>query len=77
MIDATNVIGMVVCAKDGGELKADGVQVRNHGCRIAGINDGCMATIVDDPQVIVVERRNGMNADCGNKGHTESAKMLS
>jgi len=76
MINAADVIGMVVRANDGGEFEARGVQVFNHWRRVARIDDGRMATIVDNPQVIVVERWNGMNADCGRWFQAESAKML-
>ena len=64
MINAANVIGMVVRANDGGEFESRGVQVFNHWSRVARIDDGRVASIVDNPKVVVVERWNGMNADC-------------
>ena len=64
MIYAADVIGMVVRANDGGEFESRGVQVVNHWRRVARIDGGRIASIVDNPKIVVVERWNGMNADC-------------
>lgn len=64
MVNAADVVAVVVGANDGGEFEASGVQVFNDRRRVARIDDGCMATVVDNPKVVVVERWNGMNADC-------------
>ena len=63
MINAADVIGVVVCAKDGDEFQTCVAQIFNYWCRVARIDDRRVASIVDDPQVVVVERWNGMNAD--------------
>ena len=49
MINAADVIGMVVRAKDGREFEARGVQVFNYRCRVAGIDNGSRMTIVNYP----------------------------
>ena len=64
MVYAADVIGMVVRANDRGEFQASGVQVFNDWSRVARIDGGRIASIVDNPKIVVVERWNGMNADC-------------
>ncbi len=75
MFDASNVIGVVVAANDGGELEVIGFQVGQHGYCITRIDDGSMPIIVNDPEIIILKCGDRVNGDCSRGDQAESVKM--
>jgi len=55
-----NLVGMVVRADDGGEGEGALLEEALHRARIAGIDGYRLAPVLQDPDVVVLERGNGM-----------------
>ena len=75
LLNATNMIGMMVGANDGGELEVIGFEVGKHRCCISRIHNCSMPTIVNDPEIIILECGDRMNGDCSRGDQAESVKM--
>ena len=65
----------MVCANNGNELKAVGVEVFDYRRCIARVHDCRMPAIVDDPEIVILERRYRMNNKSRGESHAESVKM--
>ena len=63
LLNAANVVGMVMGANDGCELQAIGREVIQHRYCIARIDDRSVTFLVDDPEVVVLKRGDRMNVD--------------
>lgn len=74
-LDATNVVGVMVGADDGRQLKLVRGEVIDDRAGIARVDRRSMPAVMDDPEIIVVERRHGMNDEWSSGCHGESAKM--
>ena len=75
VLDAANMTCVMVCADDGRKLKSICAEVFDDWCRITRINDGGTAAFLNDPEIVILESRYRVNADCRNGGHTESVKI--
>ena len=75
VLNAANMICVMVCADDGRKLKSICAQVFDDWCRITRIDDGGTAAFLHDPEIVILKSRYRVNADCRNGGHTESVKI--
>jgi len=56
---------MVMGQQDGGELQFQPLQCCGDGSRIAGIDDDGPAAVMGQPEIVVVEGRDGYEAQLG------------
>ena len=67
--DAAGVVGMAVGAQDRLELQAVCIQECQYRLGFAGIDHGGMAVVVDDPDVVVLQGRDGGDFKCWGGNH--------
>ena len=75
ILNAADVIAVMVRANDGNKLQIIETQIIENRCRIARINHCRVFTVVDDPKIIILKRGYRMDNDCGMSGHAESVKI--